>query len=61
MLPPRMREIKSRLEEKSLRSNAEEELLDELRLIDNRIEKSDITHAEKQFSGPSGRCPCCGR
>lgn len=61
MLPPRMREIKNRLDAKRVRTKAEEELLGELKLLDDRAQKSDIDHAEKMFSGPSEVCPCCGK
>jgi len=61
MLPPRLREIKNILESKNERAKAEEELLAELRFVDERMQKSDIVHVEKMFSGPSGICPCCGK
>jgi hypothetical protein len=61
MLPPRMREIKDILEGKKQRAKAEEELLAELEVVDARMQKSDIVHVEQMFSGPSGKCPCCGK
>ena len=61
MLPPRMSQIKSFLEQKPLRAREEEEFLEELRLIDNLVGENDIGHADRLFSGPSEICPCCGK
>lgn len=67
MLPPRLNEIKQRLETKpaTQRKISENELLAELRALDNSpelrdalIKRSDVM---KMTSGPSSVCSCCGR
>jgi DNA repair exonuclease SbcCD ATPase subunit len=70
MLPPRLNEVKERIESKSagLRSQKERELLEELNALDALLGRtndrtfSEATKRHTQItSGPGGTCSCCGR
>ncbi len=71
MLSTRLQEIKDRLESKSsyLRSSKENELLEELKILENYLQEHrqlsefrESVRAKLQIvSGPSDKCPCCGR
>lgn len=66
MLPPRLQQVKSKIEAKSqnLRSQGEKELLIELEALDQSavVQKVITESLAKYVSGPTGgRCPCCGR
>jgi hypothetical protein len=66
MLPPRLKEVKERLEAKSFaaRKAAEDELLAELTALDRSTEFRELietTRMIKMTSGPSSVCPCCGK
>ena len=67
MLPPRLKQIKDRLDSKAYsdRNRAEDELLIELNALDKSPELRDFLINEgkvmKMTSGPTGVCACCGR
>lgn len=67
MLPPRLKEIKEKLEAKPYaeRKSGEDELLAELKALDQSPELRDVLTERrdimKMTSGPSGFCSCCGR
>jgi hypothetical protein len=72
MLPPRLQQVKLRIERKISyqRSKEEQELLEELEFLDGRPEMRNILALKESFreselikivSGPGGNCPCCGR
>jgi hypothetical protein len=72
MLPPRLRDLRDQIERKSqaqafATTDAERELLSELRFLDEDREVSSavrrgILNLEiKRVVGPAGNCPCCGR
>ncbi|HET6863192.1 MAG TPA: hypothetical protein VFH91_09090 [Pyrinomonadaceae bacterium] len=67
MLPPRLTHIKQSLEAKSSskRTTSEDQLLDELRLLDDSAELRRFLLTEsrvmKMTSGPTAFCACCGR
>ncbi len=61
MLPPTVNEIKERLERELPRgiTDAQKQLLHELRQIDEHLEPFD--YAMKDWKPSSGSCRCCGR
>ena len=66
MLPPKLDEIKSRLERMELElSQDEKDLLKELQFLDQseEVRKSIVEKWSelKIVSGPGNQCPCCGR
>ena len=66
MLPPRLQEIKDRIEAKSAsrRNSAEDELLNELVALDRSEEVRRLVRESRFFkvtSGPAGVCACCGK
>ena len=68
MLPPRLAKVLEQLEERpsTEHSQEERELLDELRELDRVPEVTAIARVilskmARIVSGPSDRCPCCGR
>lgn len=68
MLPPRLKEVRDRLERKSSsgRTAREAELLEELKILDGlpALQKSVLTEQQlsaRIVSGPRESCNCCGR
>ena len=68
MLPPKLAEIKLRLEVKGYkkRTSGEDALLEELTVLDEsadvqRILKLAESRIQKMTGGPAGYCDCCGR
>lgn len=65
MLTPRLQEIKDRIEKKAsyLITSEEGELLKELNFLDNNLTiRREFSEFERKIvSGPSNKCPCCGK
>jgi hypothetical protein len=70
MLPPRLQQVKDRIERKTWaqRSEEEKQLLKELEFLDRRPEMREILNEGVRkseiigvVSGPGGGCPCCGK
>ena len=68
MLPPTLRRVMRRIQEKPSfnRSNEEKDMLAELEFLDQQEEMQRLTqnserHLTKIVTGPSGVCDCCGR
>lgn len=68
MLPPKLSEIKARLETKGYarRTSGEDALLEELKVLDESADVAKVLRLSearvfKVTAGPAGYCDCCGR
>lgn len=70
MLPRRLQEVRNQIESKAAsgRTREESELLEELFVLNQLLEKQNLARTLREAvnestqitSGPGGRCPCCG-